>query len=101
VQTKRERLGRIVCGCELRQAPATGGRRHHHFTAVLRDLAGNIWECEHPHADQDEAHECARVEYAQRTASALEKSLKGVDVTAVARSSPQDPVLRSPKQVRV
>ena len=66
VQTKRERLGRIVCGCELRQSPAAGGRRHHHFTAVLRDLAGNIWECEHPHTDQDEAHECARAEYARR-----------------------------------
>jgi len=33
---------------------------------VLRDLAGNVWECEHLHAEQDEAHECARGEYARR-----------------------------------
>ena len=65
--TERERLGRIVCGCELREAPATGGRRHHHFAAVLRDQAGNIWVCEHRRAEQDEAHACARAEYARRT----------------------------------
>jgi hypothetical protein len=63
---KHERLGRIVCGCVLREAPAAGGRRHHHFTGVLRDLTGNIWECDHDHAEQDAAHECARVEHARR-----------------------------------
>jgi hypothetical protein len=65
----RERLGRIVCGCQLREAPATGGRRHHHFTAVLRDLAGNVWECEHRHTEQEEAHACARAEYALRAST--------------------------------
>jgi hypothetical protein len=34
---------------------------------VLRDQAGNIWVCEHRHAEQDEAHACARAEYARRT----------------------------------
>jgi len=55
-----------VCGCELREAPAAGGRRHHHFTAVLRDFVGNVWECEHLHIDQDEAHKCAKAEYGVR-----------------------------------
>jgi len=64
---ERERLGRIVCGCELRESPATGGRRHHHFAAVLRDLAGNVWACEHSHSDQEDAHACARTEFARRT----------------------------------
>lgn len=63
---RRERLGRVVCGCELREAPGTGGRRHHHYRAVLRDFVGNLWECEHEHADRDAAQECARAEYARR-----------------------------------
>ena len=67
-----ERLGRVVCGCELREASATGGRRHHHYTSVLRDLAGNVWECEHLHPKQEDAHECARVEYARRTLTGAE-----------------------------
>jgi hypothetical protein len=67
-----ERLGRIVCGCELRQAHATGGRRHHHYTGVLRDFKGNVWECEHLHTQQEEAHECARAEHARRAALARE-----------------------------
>jgi len=66
LKAEHERLGRIVCGCELREAPASGGRRHHHFTAVLRDFVGNVWECDHLHIEQDEAHECARTEYSVR-----------------------------------
>jgi hypothetical protein len=62
----RERLGRVVCGCELREVPAAGGRRHHHYTGVLRDFKGNVWECEHIHPQQEEAHECARAEHARR-----------------------------------
>jgi hypothetical protein len=27
---------------------------------------GNVWECEHLHTKQEEAHECARAEYARR-----------------------------------
>jgi hypothetical protein len=72
---ERERLGRIVCGCELRESPATGGRRHHHFAAVLRDLAGNVWACEHRHTEQDDAHACARAEF-ERRAPALAKGAK-------------------------
>jgi len=72
---ERERLGRIVCGCELRESPATGGRRHHHFAAVLRDLAGNVWACEHRHTEQEDAHECARAEF-ERRAPALAKGAK-------------------------
>jgi hypothetical protein len=61
-----ERLGPIVYGCVLREAHAAGGRRHHHYTGVLRDFKGNVWECEHLHPQQEEAHECARVEHARR-----------------------------------
>jgi hypothetical protein len=34
---------------------------------VLRDLAGNVWACEHSHSDQEDAHACARAEFARRT----------------------------------
>jgi len=61
-----ERLGPVVCGCVLREAPATGGRRHHRYVGVLRDFKGNVWECEHLHPRQEEAHECARTEQARR-----------------------------------
>jgi hypothetical protein len=61
-----ERLGPIVYGCVLREAHAAGGRRHHHYTGVLRDFKGNVWECEHTHPQQEEAHECARAEHARR-----------------------------------
>jgi len=33
---------------------------------VLRDLGGNVWECEHLHHEQEGAHECARAESARR-----------------------------------
>ncbi len=60
-------------GCELCEVPATGGRRHHYFAAVLRDLAGNVWKCSHQHVEQDEAHTCAKHEYAQQVGSGLIK----------------------------
>ena len=63
---KREQLGVVVAGCELRELPATGGRRHHYFTAVLRDLTGNLWACGDQHSDPAEAQSCARREYERR-----------------------------------
>ena len=68
---ERERLGRVLAGCELRELPAAGGRRHHYFTAVLRDLIGNLWACADQHRDRDEAQACARAEYERRLAGGL------------------------------
>lgn len=67
-----ERLGPIVYGCVLREAQSSGGRRHHHYIGVLRDFKGNVWECEHLHPRQEEAHECARAEHARRATLARE-----------------------------
>jgi len=71
VPAERERLGRVLAGCELRELPAAGGRRHHYFTAVLRDLIGNLWACADQHRDRDEAQACARAEYERRLAGGL------------------------------
>jgi hypothetical protein len=56
----------VQAGCELRELPAEGGRRHHFFRAVLRDLIGNVWHCDDRHANQEEAHVCAKAELARR-----------------------------------
>ncbi len=61
----------MLAGCELHEVPAAGGRRHHYFTAILRDLIGNLWACADEHADQDEAQACARTEYDRRLAAGL------------------------------
>jgi len=63
---ERRILGRVQAGCELREVSVAGDHRHHYFTAVLRDYVGNVWQCSDHHADQDEAHRCARAEYERR-----------------------------------
>ena len=63
---RRERIGQVQVGCELREEPAAGGRRHHYFRGVLRDVVGNLWICAHEHPQQDEAHACARIEFDRR-----------------------------------
>lgn len=65
----REWLGEVIAGCELREVKSTGAGRHHYYRSVLRDLIGNVWECEDRHRDQDAAHDCARTELARRVAA--------------------------------
>ena len=67
LQPARSVLGPVVVACELRQANvARSAGRPHYFRSVLRDQIGTLWECEHQHQDQDDAHACAKVEYERR-----------------------------------
>jgi hypothetical protein len=62
----RQVFGRVQTGCELREVPVAGDHRHHYFIAVLRDYVGNVWQCSDHHPNQDEAHLCAKAEFARR-----------------------------------
>lgn len=59
-------LGDVVAGCVLREVAIAGPGRHHHYTGVLRDQIGNLWECYDHHTRQDQACECAALELARR-----------------------------------
>ncbi len=83
---RRDALGDVLAGCELKEISVPGAGRHHYFTAVLRDRIGNVWECEDHHADRDEAQGCARAEFARRVESGELKTRRRIPAEGILRT---------------
>jgi PAS domain S-box-containing protein len=101
----REALGDIVAACELREGSRVGiPGRPHHYRSVLRDQIGNVWTCKHEHADQDDAHACAKAEYERRVESGEIKTRgrrKPVDRTSNGAQPPAATTTEPPPEAAV